>query len=262
MKALSKRAYETRGLDPDNLSVSDVALLLGVYYEGVLRTIHELERAGQIEKVWKERGKIRVNSAGVEAIRFRLAQRPNTSSSAQYQEPPTRGKMLVEARQLAAAAEQLHRRARGLMHSLGTPGPTSTWIGSVPVVGVGLKAQIPVVVEVEPNGRDFRATASDLGLDALGGNRKAAIRALRERIGADYVYLLAKQRNEEEQARLEELLKYIKEKKEDQEAERPTGARPPHREHVIDAGRRVVESPHTRGHLFGFPATPSRVRRA
>ena len=227
MKELSKRAYETRGLDPENLGVSDVVLLLGIYYEGALRIIHELEEAGKID-VRYEKGHIRVNSEGLEAIRAELEQR-QAQRSVKYQEAPTRRQWLVEARQLTDAAAELHKRAKRLRDSLETPGPTSAWIGSVPVKGVRLKAQIPVIVEVEPNGRDFRATACDLGLDALGSTRKEAVRALRECIGADYLYLRAKERAAEEERRLEELLKYIKASEEDrpQEEPRPAGAHSP-----------------------------------
>jgi predicted transcriptional regulator len=223
MKALSKRAYKIKGLDPENLSVSDVILLLGIYYNGALRVIHELEEAGKIE-VRYEKGQIRLTSEGLEAIRAELERR-QALKSARYQEAPTRGQWLVEARQLAAAAKELHLRARRLRDSLETPGATSAWIGSVPVQGVRLKAQIPVIVEVEPNGKDFRAAACDLGLDALGGTRKEAVRALRECIGADYLYLRAKERSAEGERRLEELLRYIEEKAEDrpQETARPTG---------------------------------------
>jgi hypothetical protein len=257
MKALRKPAYVIRGLDPNNLSTSDVALLLGISYARALRAIRELEAAGKID-VWYEKSQIRVSSAGVEVIRSQIVTQPNDSSSAKYQEPPTRGKLLVQALQLTAAAMELHNRASRLVHALKIPGPTSTRIGSIPLEGVTLRAQIPVVVEVEPNGRDLRASASDLGLDAVGRTRQEAVRALRIRIAADYEYLLAKERSAEEERRLEELVRYIKRKDEDRLQEtRPVCSRSSSNLHGERAGLQTDSRRRQRRRHESVPVDPA-----
>jgi hypothetical protein len=203
---LTEKSYRTKGLDPSRLSPKDVSFLLGIFYEGALRYIHELEDAGRIRVEKDSRGQMWIDSTAVEEIRRHHRDRP---AVAKFEgKDASREKLRIEARQLAAAAKSLQARAHKLVKALEIPAASSTWIGTVPGVGLRLTSYIPVIVE--PQEKGFLASSADLGLEAQGRTRQEAVKGLRIRIAADFLYLLQKDRDEAEEERWQELLRFIR----------------------------------------------------
>ena len=210
LRPLDRMVYKVRGLDPEKVSLRDTALLLGIYYETVVRYMHELAEKGQIE-VEREGSRYWLNSQAVEAIR-QLHQNRQDRVEEKYHEDPSKRRLLPNVRQLASKAEELKQQALEILREVETPGACSTWIASVPGVGLRMKSHIPVLVE--PAERGFLASAPDLGLDALGRTRSKAVSALRYRIATDFFNLLSKSRDDTEEARLGELRQYLSDEKE------------------------------------------------
>jgi len=210
LRPLDQSTYQARGLDPDKVSLRDTALLLGIYYEMVLRYMHELLQDGEIE-VARKGNQYFLDSQAVEAIRQRHQSRKDYEV-AKYQEEPNRDRILAYVRQFTAKAEDLKQQALEVLREVEKPGPVSTWIASVPGIGLRMKSHIPVLVEAAKGG--FVASAPDLDLDALGKTRPKAVTALRFRIAADFFYLLQKGRDAAEEARLSELRQYISDEEE------------------------------------------------
>ena len=220
MRPLTEKSYRVKGLDPNRLSPRDVSFLLGIYYEGALRYIHELKEAGRIRVEQDRRGQMWIDSRAVEEIRRRHQDRP---AVVKFEgRDASREKLRIEARQLATAAKSLHARAQKLLKALEIPVASSTWIGTVPGVGLRLTSHIPVIVD--PQDKGFLASSADLGLEAQGRTRSEAVRALRTRIAADFFYLLQKDREEAEEERWQELLKFIS--RDERPAEEPAPVEP------------------------------------
>ena len=206
MRRLTEKSYRAKGMDPNRLSPKDVSFLLGIFYEGALRYIHEFEDAGRIRVEKDSRGQMWIDSTAVEEIRRHHRDRP---AVAKFQgKDANREKLCIEARQLAAAAKSLHARAQKLVKALEIPAASSTWIGTVPGVGLRLTSYIPVIVE--PQDKGFLASSADLGLEAQGRTRQDAVKGLRTRIAADFIYLLQKDRDEADEERWQELLRFIR----------------------------------------------------
>ena len=222
MRPLTEKSYRTKGLDPNRLSVKDVSFLLGIYYEGALRYIHELVEAGRIRVEKDHRGQMWIDSGAVEEIRRHHRDRPTVVKFEGRE--ASREKLGIEARQLAAVAKSLHTRAQKIVKALEIPAASSTWIGTIPGVGLRLTSYIPVIVE--PQEKGFLASNADLGLEAQGRTRSEAVRALRTRIAADFFYLLQKDREEAEEERWQELQRFIRHDEKPDEEPVPVEPRP------------------------------------
>jgi hypothetical protein len=117
--------------------------------------------------------------------------------------------VLRDLKTLADTLEAMARRARRRMKELiQGPACSTSWITTLSVGGLTLRK--PVAVTVVSDGKAFSAFSADTGSTASGQNRVQAVRALRKRLAAEYLYLgqLASP-SEEEAERLSDLTRSI-----------------------------------------------------
>lgn len=194
---------ETEGLD-----AAEVAILLGIAYERVLRYARELEAAGLMRCARGFHNRRIFMPADLETLRKFHESRVRAGDEEALQ---LHKEVLREMDRVHNLLVAMTRKVSVLVNRIRkSPPAISTVIRSVPFAGTRLKSPIPVVVE-PLGGRDFRASAPDIGVEAMGKySRGAAVRALRERIGAEFIFLRQKKkRTLEEEDRLQEIGRFI-----------------------------------------------------
>ncbi len=196
-------------LDVEELSATDIAFLLGIRYEAVLRYAKELEASGLLRLVRAGRNRLVFTRADLEVLRGHHLQRKREALGDGIFE--LHQQVLRELKIQHNHLTAMSRKVGGLVSKIkACPPSTSTLIQGVPLEGARLKTAIPVFVE-PLGGNYFKASAADLGVEATAqGGRAVAVRALRQRIAAEFVYLRQlKQRSPKEEERYQELERFI-----------------------------------------------------
>ena len=199
----------TRHLDAERLSPTVASSLLGLPYELVLRYVHELERQGLLKVQREIPGRLFLSPADLDLLRRHHEERPVASKFKVEGDVDQHRYVLQDLKTLASTLETMARLARTRIKVL-TQGPASstTWISTLPAVGLTLRKPIPV--SVVSDGKAFSAFCADAGSTASGRNRREAVRALRKLLAMEFVYLgqLASP-SEEEAERLADLQRLI-----------------------------------------------------
>jgi hypothetical protein len=202
-------AAEIRRVNPERLSPTEVSNLLGIPYDLVLKYAHELTGKGLIE-IAREAGKLFFSPAQLEFLRKYHEERPRASGFRVEGDPDLHKRLLKSLDTLASKLDAMASLARARIKELNkAPASSTSWISTLPAVGVTLRKPIPI--SVISDGKAFSAFSADTGSTATGTNRVEAVRALRWRLANEYVYLdqLASP-SEGETERLAELKRFIR----------------------------------------------------
>lgn len=206
---MTETVTETRSINPERLSPTDVSNILGIPYDLVLKYAHELTATGLIE-VAREAGKLFFSPAQLEALRKHHEERPRASGFRVEGDADLHRRLLKSLATMASKLDAMASLVRARIKELNkAPASSTSWISTLPVVGVTLRKPIPV--SVISDGKAFSAFSGDTGSTASGKNRVEAVRALRLRLATEYVYLdqLASP-SEGEAERLTELKRFIR----------------------------------------------------
>lgn len=165
----------------------DASSLLGIPYELVLRYVRELEGEGSIE-IERKAGRLYFSAAHLELIKRHHEKRPQGSKFRVEGNADLHQHVLQDLKTLASTLEAMAKLARVRCKELiKAPACSTTWISTLPVAGLTLRK--PIQVSVVSDGKAFSAFCGDTGSTATGRNRPDAVRALRQRLAAEYVYL-------------------------------------------------------------------------
>jgi len=175
-------------MNAERLSPTDASSLLGIPYELVLQYVHELERQGLLMVHRGKPGRLFISPADLDLLRRHHEERPVASKFKVEGDVDQHRYVLRDLKTLASTLEAMARLARRRIKAL-TLGPASstTWISTLPVVGLTLRKPIPV--SVVSDGKAFSAFCADAGSTASGRNRREAVQALRKLLAAELVYL-------------------------------------------------------------------------
>ena len=200
-----------RKIDAGRLTPKDASALLGIPYETVLRYARELERKSLLKVLKEPSGKVVFTRADLEILRKHHEEDPRGAGSRFRPEADIdlHSRLLSDLRTISENLEAMADRAAALVNRLNKAPVSSTlWVKTIPLVGFKLRDAIPVTVVSD--GKAFSALSAELGVEASGRNRISAVRALRERVAAEYLFLdQLKDRSPEEEERMRELDKVI-----------------------------------------------------
>ena len=198
-----------RQLKAENLTPTDVSLLLGISYDLVLRYVRELEQQGLLEAYRTPTGRVYLRPADLELLRKHHEERPVASTFRVKGNIDQHKHVLKDLETLAKTLETMAKLARSRIKALNRgPACSTTWISTLPMDGVSLRKPIPVTVVSD--GKAFSAFSGDVGSTASGRNRVEAVQELRKRLANEYVYLDQVATSKEETERLEDLRRFIR----------------------------------------------------
>jgi hypothetical protein len=192
----------------EKLTATEASILLGIPYDVLLRYAHELEDKG-LFSIHRESGRLFFSSADLDLLKNHHEQRPVGAKFRVEGDVEQHKLILRDLKTLADTLEAMARRARRRMKAL-VQGPacSTSWITTLPVGGLTLRK--PVAVTVVSDGQAFSAFSADTGSTASGPNRVQAVRALRKRLAAEYLYLVQlPSPSEEEAERLADLKRFV-----------------------------------------------------
>lgn len=199
-------------VNAEKLTATEASTLLGIPYEVVLRYARQLEGQGLVS-VHRENGRLFFSPADLDLLKNHHEERPVGVKFRVEGDVEQHKLVLRDLKTLADTLEAMASLARKRIREL-VKGPacSTSWITTLPVGGLTLRK--PVSVTVVSDGKAFSAFSADTGSTASGQNRVQAVRALRKRLAAEYVYLgqLASP-SEEEWERLSDLTRFIHDSK-------------------------------------------------
>jgi DNA-binding MarR family transcriptional regulator len=175
-------------MNAERLSPTEASSLLGIPYEVVLRYTRELEKQGLIEVHREHSGRLFLSPADLDLLRKHHENRPIASRFMLEGDIEPHKHAVRDLNTLASTLEAMAKLARRRIKQM-VQGPFSstTWITTLPVVGLTLRK--PIAVTVVSDGKAFSAFSADTGSTAYGQNRVQAVRALRKQLAAEYQYL-------------------------------------------------------------------------
>ena len=206
-----------RQLRAEKLTPTDVASLLGIPYDLVLRYVRELESQGLLVAYRTPTGRVFLSPSDLELLRQRHEERPVGSTLKVEGDIDQHKHVLKDLETLAKTLETMAKLAKKRIKAL-TRGPacSTTWISTLPIPGVSLRKPIPVTVVSD--GKAFSAFSGDVGSTASGRDRVQAVQELRKRLAFEYVYLDQVATSKEETERLADLRRFIRD---DEREEKP-----------------------------------------
>lgn len=173
-------------LDAERLSPTDVSSLLGIPYDLVLRYVRELERQGLLTVHREKTGRLFLFPPALDLLRKHHEERPVASKFKIEGDVDQYRHVVQDLKTLASTLEEMARLARARIKELiQGPASSTTWISTLP----GLALRMPIPISVVSDGKAFSASCADTGSTASGRNRVQAVRALRKRLAAEFVYL-------------------------------------------------------------------------
>lgn len=163
-----------RKVDPGRLTPTDVAALLGIHYEAVLRYARELEEKGLLE-VQRESGKYFFPSRVLPLLRKHHEEGAQASKFRVAGDVDLHKRLLGDLKLTARTLQAMARRIRVLVKDLEKgPASSTAWITTLPAT-TGLTLREPVAVTVDSDGTVFNAYSADTGSTASGSNRVQAV---------------------------------------------------------------------------------------
>jgi DNA-binding MarR family transcriptional regulator len=196
-------------MNAEKLTPTEASSLLGIPYEVVLRYTRKLEKQGLIQVHREYSGRLFLSPADLDLLRKHHENRPIGSRFMLEGDIEPHKHAVRDLSTLASTLEAMAKLARRRIKQM-VQGPFSstTWITTLPVVGLTLRK--PIAVTVVSDGKAFSAFSADTGSTAYGQNRVQAVRALRKQLAAEYQYLgqLASL-SEDEAERLSDLKGFI-----------------------------------------------------